>query len=105
MALQKLLLELEFAVPGASADVVQDDVGHQREQEAHEGVLQDDDRLVAQDALGEALNRGDEHVAAIEDRDRQEVEDREVQIDEHREPEHAADILGNVIVGLRDRDD
>ena len=66
MALQKLLLELEFAVPGASADVVQDDVGHQREQEAHKGVLQDDDRLVAEHALGEALDRGDEHVAAVE---------------------------------------
>ena len=66
--------------------------------------MQDDDRLAVQDALGEALDRGDEHVAAVEHRDRHQVEHREVQVDEHREPEHAADVLGDVVVGLRDRD-
>ena len=53
-------------------------------------------------AAGESDER--QLASAVERGDRQQVEHREVQVDEHREPEHAADVLGEVVVGLRDRD-
>src|SRR5437773_8137318 len=77
-------------LPGQILNVVEGHVQHVADDEHGAGVLDDGKRADADRFAPDRLNQRQENVAAVQDRDREEVEQRQIDIQDHAEPDRLA---------------